>query len=152
MGYSTDFVGELKFKKELLASQLAKIKSMLGEDCRDHPEWNGSDGLYSINLELLEDFDGIKWNGWEKTHGMVEVVNLIISEMKKNDPEFGLIGEFNAQGEDMHDIWKLIINKKGLAEKVELKPVGKEIECPHCKKKDVFVCCVNCEGNFSINK
>ena len=35
MGYSTTFKGELKFKNELTASQIALLKSFLGKDRRD---------------------------------------------------------------------------------------------------------------------
>lgn len=63
MGYTTNFKGELKFTKELKASELAKLSSMLGEDCREHPEWDYEGPLYYIDLELLEDFSGIKWDG-----------------------------------------------------------------------------------------
>jgi len=44
MGYNTDFKGELKFIPELKASQLAYIQGILGEDCRDHPEWGTLSG------------------------------------------------------------------------------------------------------------
>lgn len=39
MGYDTQFDGILKFKNELTLPQLAKIRTFLGEDCREHPEW-----------------------------------------------------------------------------------------------------------------
>ena len=50
MGYTTNFKGELKFTKELKASELAKLSSMLGEDCREHPEWDYEGPLYYIDL------------------------------------------------------------------------------------------------------
>lgn len=84
MGYTTNFKGELKFTKELKASELAKLSSMLGEDCREHPEWDYEGPLYYIDLELLEDFSGIKWDGSEKTYSMTSMVNLIIREMRKH--------------------------------------------------------------------
>lgn len=62
MGYSTDFKGELKFTRELTGSELATLKGILGEDCRNHPDWDAKN-LYHMDLEMLEDFSGIKvWN------------------------------------------------------------------------------------------
>ena len=139
MGYNTEFRGELKFKKELTASQLAKISSFLGEDGRDHPEWCAN--LSYINLELNADFSGIQWNDTEKTYDMVGCVNLIIREMVKICPDFELEGKFLAQGEDIDDRWNLII-ENGMAVRKELSVKGKKIErkkieCPHCG--EVFI-------------
>ena len=132
MGYSTDFKGELKFTEELKASQLAKVKAFLDEDCRDHPEW-GNTKLYYVDLELLPDYSGLRWNGAEKTYGMVDVVNLIITNMRKDMPEFGLEGKLLAQGEDIDDRWELII-QDGMAVKKELPHTGSKVICPHCEQ------------------
>jgi hypothetical protein len=43
MGYSTEFRVELKFTTDLTAKQLGKVKSFLGQDCREHAEWNKQD-------------------------------------------------------------------------------------------------------------
>ena len=83
MGYSTEFIGELLFTKELKASEIVKIKSFLGQDCRNHPEWNAKQLTY-IDLEFTDDFTGLKWDGSEKTYDLVEKVNLIIDIMKKD--------------------------------------------------------------------
>jgi hypothetical protein len=134
MGYSTDFEGELKFTTELTAPALAKLNSMLGEDCRDHPELAAEDLNY-IDLELNDDFSGIKWNGAEKTRGMVECVNLIIREMRKQYPNFGLQGAMLAQGEDIKDRWQLTIGPDGLAHKEAVKIAGTCVRCPHCDEE-----------------
>jgi hypothetical protein len=130
MGYSTDFNGELKFTTDLTSNQLAKVKSFLGEDCRNHPEWNQT-GLTYIDLELTKDFSGLQWDGSEKTYELVEKVNLLITEMKKEYPEFGLGGKILAQGEDNEDRWILTI-ENGIAVSKEIEIVGKDIECPNC--------------------
>src|SRR4051812_39080287 len=110
MGYTTKFQGELKFKKELVATQLAHLKNMLGEDCREHPEWGAKD-LYYIDLEFTDDFSGLKWSGTEKTYGMERIVQLVIDEMRKKWPDFGLTGRLAAQGEDIEDRWTLAIKE-----------------------------------------
>lgn len=141
MGYSTDFVGELKFKNELTASQLAKVKSFLGEDWRDHPEWvcpTPKAYVNYIDLELLDDFSGIKWNGAEKTSGMVESVNLIVSETQKLWPDFGLIGKLAAQGEEVTDRWELFIGEDGLAYRRDIPLVGQKVRCPHCDEEFIL--------------
>lgn len=131
MGYSTDFLGTLTFTKELTAGQLATIKAMCGEDCRDHPEWEAED-LYYMDIELTDDFTGLKWNGAEKTYGLEEIVNVVIKEMRKVWPDFGLSGSLSAQGEDVEDRWSLTIGDDGMAHKVPVVLTGKIVTCPHC--------------------
>lgn len=130
MGYTTTFKGELKFSTDLTSKQLGKLKSFLGEDCREHPEWGGRDLTY-IDLELLEDFSGIKWDGSEKTYDLVDKVNLIIKQMRKDYPEFGLEGKLAAQGEDSDDRWFLLI-QDGKAVKEDIPLATDEIICPDC--------------------
>lgn len=130
MGYSTQFTGVLEFTKELKASELAKVKTFLGEDCREHPEWEKTDLTY-IDLELLDNFSGLQWNGAEKTYDLVEKVNLIIEQMQKNFPDFGLQGELIAQGEDLNDRWILKVENNVATER-KIVVSGKKITCPHC--------------------
>lgn len=139
MGYSTEFKGELMFKNELSASELSEVKKFLGEDCRDHPEWGNKKSSY-VDLEFLDDFSGLKWNGAEKTYGMVEVVNMIINIMRDRFKRqgFGFVGTLQAQGEDMDDRWALVINSDGTAERKDITLSGNKITCPHCEQ-DFFV-------------
>jgi hypothetical protein len=141
MGYSTDFKGELKFAEEMTASGLSEVKKFLESDCREHPEWNNPKGYY-VDLMFLDDFSGLKWNGAEKTYGMVEVVNMIITNMRDrlNYVSFGFKGYLEAQGEDMDDRWSLIINSDGMAEKKDLIISGSKVTCP------------NCECDFRVNQ
>ena len=118
MGYNTSFTGTLKFRIELKASDLAYLQKFLGEDARDHEDWPKTE-WYSklpsfIDLELTPEFDGLQWNGAEKTYQMVEQVNYIISL------GFPLEGELLAQGEEVGDVWKLVIGEDGIAAAVEL--------------------------------
>lgn len=136
MGYTTEFKGVLKFKNELKASELAYMKKFLGGDIRDHDEWEKnefSERLFcSIDLELTDDFSGIQWNGQEKSYKMKDQVNYIISQMRKISFDFGLVGKFAAQGEDVEDRWELIINENGYADAIKLETTGRKIQCPHC--------------------
>ncbi len=133
MGYNTVFNGEFKFSKELTAHQLAKINLFLGEDCRDHPEWDSGNVTY-IDLILLPDFSGIKWDdGCEKTYDMCKMINFIINEMQKTMPEFGLTGEFLCQGEEFDDRYKIVI-ENGFAVEVAEPLNGEKIMCPHCEE------------------
>jgi hypothetical protein len=136
MGYSTEFKGELKFTVEPTASQLATIKSFLGEDCRDHPEWGRVDAYY-IDLEFTDDFTGLRWNGAEKTYAMEACVNVIVREVRKTWPEFGLQGSLLAQGESIEDRWALVINADGFAEKQKIALPGPVCTCPHCGERFV---------------
>lgn len=136
MGYTTTFKGILQFDPELTAKQLAAINKILGEDCRDHPEWN-ADGLYCIDLELTDDFSGIEWDGMEKTYQMEALVNVVIEEMRKQWPDFGLKGKLAAQGEDIEDRWELLI-VDGLAVRRDIVIAGKRIICPCCDEEFII--------------
>ena len=134
MGYTTSFKGELLFTKELKASELAELSKFLGEDCRDHPEWNNTSLTY-IDLKLNKDFTGLEWDGSEKTYDLVDKVNLIIDNMKTISPNFGLTGELLAQGEDVGDVWHLTIeNGKAKYKKIDLSH-KKKVTCPHCEEE-----------------
>lgn len=137
MGYSTEFKGTLRFVNEPTASQLAALKAMCGEDCRDHPEW-GANGLYCIDLELEDDFSGLHWDGTEKTYQMEKLVNVVITEMRKKWPDFALEGTLAAQGEDVEDRWALAIGPDGMAEKKPLAVTGQIVTCPHCDGRFVL--------------
>ncbi len=137
MGYSTNFKGELRFVNELSAKQLATLNTFFEEDCRDHKDW-GAEGLYYVDLELSEDFGGIKWNGSEKTSDLDQIVNVIIRNMRKTWPDFGLTGKILAQGEDMEDRWILAIGKDGFAEKLPIVISGKKVTCAHCEKQFIL--------------
>jgi hypothetical protein len=132
MGYSTQFNGELKFTSELTAKQLAKVKSICGEDCRQHPEWQASHLTY-MDLELTKDFSGIRWNDSEKTYDLTEKVNLLIRLMRQEWPDFGLSGQLFAQGEDFDDRWALVMTSPALAETKEIIITGQRVRCPRCE-------------------
>lgn len=134
MGYTTRFDGELKFTNEPTAKQLAKLNSMFGEDCRDHPEWGRLD-LYYVDLELTDDFTGVRHSGAEKTYDFEQLVNVVIKVMREEFPDFGLTGTLMAQGEDVDDRWQLVIGDDGLAKRVKIQIVGTKIECPRCDHK-----------------
>ena len=51
--------------------------------------------------------------------------------MWKHDPEFGLNGKIEAQGEDAQDRW-LIKMKDNVAVREEVGLCSHEIICPHC--------------------
>lgn len=137
MGYSTSFEGELKFTAEATAPQLVALKGICGEDVREHPEWHVKDGhdLAYIDLELASDFEGLKWDGSEKTREMVACVNLVISLMRERWPAFGLTGAMLAQGEDPDDAWALNIGPDGWATKQKVTLAGTVVTCPECSHR-----------------
>jgi hypothetical protein len=137
MGYTTQFKGKLSFTQELSASQLAAVNEMCGEDCREHPEWEAQ-GLYYIDLKLTDDFLGLEWDGSEKTYDMDKLVNVVITQMRKRWPDFGLTGTLSAQGEDNGDVWALVIGSDGMATRQKLVVTGEKITCPHCEKSFVL--------------
>ena len=158
MGYSTTFKGSLKFKKELTASQIAELSKLLSKDRREIGFENDSDVYttkdeywYHIDLELLEDFSGLKWNGSEKTYGLEHIINFITKIMKKKYPDFELIGKLSAQGEEVEDRWELVM-EKGKAIRQELKVISKKCTCPNCGEKITKVLCSECEEQILIGE
>ena len=138
MGYSTDFRGELKFTTDIDIKQQAHLKQYMGEDFRDHPDWVKPDTyMYYIDLVILDDYSGIKWNGSEKTYGMLESINFIIDEMRKLWPEFDMEGEMDNQGEEIGDVWKIVM-ENGRAIRKDVLLEGTVVECPHCEEKFVL--------------
>ncbi len=126
MGYHTDFAGALKFTRKLTARQLAYLKQILRQDCREHPEWNTPNLTY-VDLALLPDNSGIQWDGSEKTYHMPELVNVLIRQMRKTFPEFGLSGAMTAQGSDVGDLWELYISADGFARKRKLLVIAEKM-------------------------
>jgi len=156
MGYSTTFTGKLKFKKELTATQLAYLNTILGKDRRDigfeddSKVYENKDNYwYHIDLELTEDFSALKWNGSEKTYDLDSIVNFITKRMKAQWEDFELTGKMSAKGEDAEDRWNLIM-VNGKAIKEELKIISKECTCPKCSEKIKKVLCSECEEEILI--
>lgn len=136
MGYSTNYDGELRFTRELTASELAAVKKWLGEDVRDH-DWKHAHDEYGgywyyIDLELTDDFGGLKWSGTEKTGDLSCIANFLIDRVREIVPDFGLSGQMNAQGEDFDDRWSLVF-EEGRAVHKNVAITGKIVECPHCE-------------------
>jgi len=156
MGYTTNFTGELKFKKELTASQIAHLNNFLGQDRReigfedDNDVYEVEDEYwYHIDLELTKDLSGLRWNGAEKTYDLDNIINFVTKQMRKKYPDFELVGEMSAQGEEAGDRWNLVM-KDGKAHREELKTISKECTCPRCGEKITKVLCSECEEQILI--
>lgn len=137
MSYYTQFDGVLKFSPELTIPALAKLNTILGQDVRKHKGWDitKNQWLTYIDLELTKNLDGIKWNGSENTRQMEQLINVVIRQMRKDFPNFGLSGVLRAQGEEMGDIYEVYIGEDGFAQTRDLNPLSdKPITCPHCRK------------------
>lgn len=107
MGYSTKFQGKLHFGMEITVPMLIKLDTILGEDVRNHPEWNVPKDLYMtyVDLETTLGLTALQWTGDEKTYGMPDIISLVIRLMREEFPEFSLSGEFFAQGEEVGDVY-----------------------------------------------
>jgi len=105
MGYNTDYIGKIGFSNPLTEEQMTELDKFLGEDVRDHKEWerDSDRGLTWIDLDFTDDGLGIEWNGSEKSYEMKDKLNLILRNMRKLYPEFGFTGELLAQGESIED-------------------------------------------------
>ena len=52
MGYDTSFAGVLEFNQEIPNTVISKLNRMVGQDCREHPEWPDSSGLSYTDLKF----------------------------------------------------------------------------------------------------
>lgn len=101
MGYTTEFTGKLKFTCEMGPDMWVSLNAILCDEL--------------IDYEVTREYDGIKWDGMEKSYDMEEKANFIIDSMKKDYPQFGLQGSLGAVGEDPGDVWVLSIGPDGRA-------------------------------------
>lgn len=136
MGYTLQYRGILKIEPELKTSQLKYLKQFLNTDKRQHPEWEQNEYFnklhYTIDMELTEDFDGIRWTGAEKSCEVPAQINYIISQMKKECPDFKLKGKFIVVDPADDNRWEIHINEKGWAEESKTASKGEKIICPQC--------------------
>jgi len=159
MGYSTNFKGVLKFKDEPTGKQLARLDRVLSKDRRDlndidvekYMDNDDENYWHHIDLEITKEYDGIQWNGSEKTYELQRIVNWVTRFMREEYPNFELLGELSAQGEEYDDRWSLVMNK-GWASKVDVGLIAKEFECPCCNEKIKYVICPECEKEFSFDE
>ena len=141
MGYNTDYEGVLLFSKSSLMNleKLRYLDTILDEDFREHSDWHKllppDTYLTYINLELTQGRTGLEWSGNEKSHDMVDAVNLIKTLMeKKFKDKFYLEGKFLCQGESIEDRWLLMFDNDGIAFRQDI-TVEALITCPNCGHK-----------------
>ncbi len=133
MGYSTRFTGTLEFTCELTIPMLAKLQTLCGEEPSKFGYPREKTGY--IDLEPTKDLKGLQWDDSEKTYYLETSVNIVIAEMRKDFPDFGLRGELLAQGEAIEDRWRLVMESAHHAVKVKIPITGAVIRCPHCREK-----------------
>lgn len=112
MGYNTKFSGELKFMQPLTMEQFIDLDEILEK--------------LDIDLDFNKQKDALKWNGAEKTYDLEVKVNDLVDAMRLKYPEFYLCGELLAQGEEVGDVWKLVI-ENGRAVRQEI-TIGSELK------------------------
>lgn len=127
MGYDTEFTGVLKFATEPTVEQIREINDMIEKAWERKLE--GCPRY--LQFKVTPAMDGIEWDGTEKFYETVECVNFLVAKMREKWPNFGLVGEMHAQGEDTTDRWILRM-VDGVAERIDDPPKGREVTCPRC--------------------
>lgn len=114
MGYNTTYRGELKIEATLTG--LKRLKSILGEDVRNHPDFAKHKGRHDpkdaywhhVDLVLNDEFN-LEWDdGAEKSYICPDMIVAIVNYVREVDPTFKITGTFDAYGEEPGDIWKLV--------------------------------------------
>ncbi len=139
MGYSTNYNGEMKFKNELTAKQLAHLNKIIGEDCREFDsQYSKKSNWYYLSLELTKEYDGLKWDGSEKTNCVEDMLNYITEYMRKAGySDFELTGKMECQGEEVGDYY-FIEMISGVACVQNVVVQGDVVLCPHCGLKFIL--------------
>jgi hypothetical protein len=129
MGYNTKFTGTLKFTKETPLAAIPMLKDLIDTE-RTPPDYGNNYIGIVIKTESGHPI-GIAWNDeCEKTYGMVETVNFLLDSVRVAFPGFGLEGSLLAQGEEIGDVWHLIIlDGKAVERRVQLDDL---LTCPEC--------------------
>ena len=116
MGYTTQYSGRLKISTEMTIPLLKKLRKVLAT--RDARELSPYRHLSYIPVVLAEDMDHLIACE-EDNQPMVEAINFIITQMREEFPDFALIGQLQARGEERDDNWTLVIGEDGLAREVK---------------------------------
>ena len=144
MGYNTGYHGILTINRELTGEEvLFLFNNVLGKDFREHKEFSKylpkNTCLTYIDLSLKKG-EGYKlmhliWNGAEKSHDMVDAINLILDIMNEKFGNFKLSGGFICQGEEPEDISEIVFDENEKAIERKIQPPGILIKCPECGHK-----------------
>jgi len=137
MGYTTEFTGMLGFKADPTNKMLRKLINLFGVDSRRRNDAPKAEWLYNC-FEITAGLDGIEWDGGEKFYGAVDAVNWMTKIMREEYPDFSFKGEMLAQGEDVEDLWRLVVDEKGIAKKIEVVLSGNTVVCPECGKSFIY--------------
>lgn len=96
MGYTTTFIGKIKFDRPLDAEDSWEISDYIA-DSGDNIDWEVCDGGQAL-----------RWNGMEKSYFMPEKLENLIHKFFV-PMGYALNGKMLAQGESPGDVWKLIV-------------------------------------------
>jgi len=129
MGYSTDFTGVIRIK-DFSIEHAQKLAKFLGKDIRELNPRPSVD-FYHIDLKIDEHYQGLEWDGSEKTYGMMEALAFLASECGF---EYVSGDRFVCQGERIEDRYYIEIDNLGLPQKINLEVKG-IVECPSCGEK-----------------
>jgi len=134
MGYTTEFEGVLKFTRELTGRELASINKVLNnsnEMDQDMRKFEHRHMISYIDLQLTDDFQGVEWNGAEKTYCMHEMIGFVSLKLEQLSPPCSFVGELLCQGEDVEDRYILKVTGDKV-KKIKIELSGIKCECPDC--------------------
>jgi hypothetical protein len=134
MSYPMSYSGELKFSHDLSIGQLVELQRIIGEDVRDLPNVVMVGDFGFFDLELLDDYSGIKHDGSESSYHIPDQINTILRHLRDNFVDAPrLTGVIHGTGREPEDAHRIIVEEVGGARDEKVKMVATTNgNCPHC--------------------
>lgn len=134
MSYLSRYSGVLKFAQPIDPAQLLTLEGILGEDARNHPEWNETLGVVDperyvsfVDLTIEADRSGLEVystaDGASTGEDVTRLVNLVTALMAKKFHGWHLRGHLDAVTEEGQPFFVKLDEEDGFARAVAAKVV-----------------------------
>lgn len=136
MGYTTDFVGQLDFSRELTVKEYKDLKQMNDDPsvCNqftDTPETVPSSYMQWVSND---DGTGLVWDGNEKFYDYIHWLRWLVKHFFK-PRGIELNGTIQWRGEEFDDVGVITAEESKITtKKLEVK---NQVECPNCGERFV---------------
>ena len=116
MGYNTEFIGSLHFNKPLSLKEKEHFDTFKNDMNNKNSSKYTKEDICFFEFDISNDNSYIYWDNTEKPYDISAKLKLFIKFMLENNSDFELNGELLAQGENIEDRYKIIVNKNTITE------------------------------------